>query len=462
MLTEISLKGFQSHTDTTITLDHGLNVVTGATDSGKTSIIRAIRWVAFGEPAGDSFVNKAVGFATVIIKTDKATITKTRKGAKTSYSIDYGNDHTMLYEKAEVPEEVEELLGMTKSTFGDFKAALNFAYQLDSPFLLSESPSAGAKVLGKLANAEIVDVAISQASKETHHLQQVKKSAENSQAEIMLQLQDYMNLEAVKENLDACDLLMAQVDKDRDRHDVLNGLTAVFGVTKSKLTSIALTLDKFSNLPGIEEDLQDIKKSQQHYDTLLSLYGRYTVLIKQVSDLEIALQNYSGISTATSRLKELQEFSAKLSRLKKLGQLYQETQCRANAAEEVIRITASVNGLDVILTTLGSTNDKQNNLVKLACDFAFASGRKKVLQQRLGKLHDLSIVSDELEGIRAKSGSLTRFIQLRGMLDVAGIKARSTAQAEKLATHNVHVANNDLAYVWSSLDVCPLCNQKLH
>ena len=61
MIASVIIQGFQSHVDSLFNLSSGLTVLTGPTDSGKTAFIRAIRWVAFNEPVGDSFVNQAAG-----------------------------------------------------------------------------------------------------------------------------------------------------------------------------------------------------------------------------------------------------------------------------------------------------------------------------------------------------------------------------------------------------------------
>ncbi len=179
-INEIFVEGFQSHTNSHFNLGNGLNVITGPSDSGKTAIIRAVRWVAFNEPQGEAFVNESVGHATVAIHLDNGIIiSKHRRKGKTSYRIQTDpGDEGSVFEKSEVPEEVKQLLGITKQTFGDFVTALNFAFQLEAPFLISETPSSGAKVLGKLAGTEAVDLAVKSVSKDTYAARQERLLAE--------------------------------------------------------------------------------------------------------------------------------------------------------------------------------------------------------------------------------------------------------------------------------------------
>ena len=44
---EVTIEGYQSHTNSTFRLSPGLTVITGPSDAGKTAIIRALRWQGF-------------------------------------------------------------------------------------------------------------------------------------------------------------------------------------------------------------------------------------------------------------------------------------------------------------------------------------------------------------------------------------------------------------------------------
>lgn len=154
-IAEIELT-YQMHVKSKVILGPGLNVIVGASGAGKTSIIRAVRWVGFGEPSGDAFVHEDVKYAEVTITmSDGRWVRKSRKNDKTRYEI---AGYEEPFDKAEVPAEVTQILNLVKTAFGDFETSLNFAYQLDPPFILSEPPSTGAKVLGKLSGTEVVDM----------------------------------------------------------------------------------------------------------------------------------------------------------------------------------------------------------------------------------------------------------------------------------------------------------------
>ena len=57
MITKIEIKNFQSHKNTVLEFDKGVNVICGESDNGKSAVIRAIRWVVENYPQGTDKIN---------------------------------------------------------------------------------------------------------------------------------------------------------------------------------------------------------------------------------------------------------------------------------------------------------------------------------------------------------------------------------------------------------------------
>ncbi len=56
MIKSAKLINFQSHIDSLLEFHSGVNSITGQSDSGKSSILRAINWVIHNKPSGDAFI----------------------------------------------------------------------------------------------------------------------------------------------------------------------------------------------------------------------------------------------------------------------------------------------------------------------------------------------------------------------------------------------------------------------
>lgn len=229
---EVTIEGYQSHTNSTFRLSPGLTVITGPSDAGKTAIIRALRWFAFNEPTGEAFlhtirnpdgsVKEAVDQVKVSVTFDNGiTITKTRRKGKTTY---IHSAFPTAWEKAEIPPEIKETLGLVKQQYGDFETCLNFAFQLDAPFMLSESASVGAKVLGKLAGTEIVDKSISEVNKKTHQTRNDISYADKQIGEIDVSLTEYFDLDRFDAELKIAEAAFTKLKEDQSRHVALTAL----------------------------------------------------------------------------------------------------------------------------------------------------------------------------------------------------------------------------------------------
>src|SRR5699024_7973689 len=165
---------------------------------------------------GEAFVNENVGEAEVVIfLQDGNIITKHRRKGKTTYIIQENeNGIESVFEKSEVPLEVTILLGIEKTSFGDFETALNFSFQLDAPCLISETASAGAKVLGKLAGTESVDLAIKGVSKDTHATRTMRSQAEKDIEKLTGDLFKYQHIDDAKQSLETAESIFETVESN--------------------------------------------------------------------------------------------------------------------------------------------------------------------------------------------------------------------------------------------------------
>lgn len=151
MIEKISIKNFQAHKDTLLELHPGVNVITGASDSGKSSVIRSLLWSIYNRPAGDAFKNwytKESDGVAVTINYDNGVIGKHRDGTKNSYQVN-GVSYEAL--RMDVPEAVQEVMQL---------ADYNIQTQFAPYFMLQDSPGERAKKLNDLVGISIIDKTI--------------------------------------------------------------------------------------------------------------------------------------------------------------------------------------------------------------------------------------------------------------------------------------------------------------
>jgi len=122
----------------------GLNVIIGETDSGKSAILRALKWVLYNKPNGSGFRSSWGGETRVSIYIDDNVLIRGR-GTSNYYQL---NDTQLTAFGSNVPEVVQQV-----TRFAD----INFQSQMDAPFLLSMSSGQVAQFLNEIASLSIID-----------------------------------------------------------------------------------------------------------------------------------------------------------------------------------------------------------------------------------------------------------------------------------------------------------------
>lgn len=508
-INEIQLTGFQSHVDSTISVSPGLTVITGPSDSGKTAIIRAIRWVVFGEPAGDSFVNKAIGQTKVSIHLTTGTVvTKQRKGAKTSYTLENPGEDPMVFDKAETPEEIIKALGIVKTQFGDFETELNFAYQLAAPFLLSEPSSAGAKVLGKLSGTEVVDMAIKAVAKDNYAANQQRLQSIKDIEKTEAALAQFYDLPQQVEQLHVCGVLLERVDAKSVKYKVVAELRDTYSSLAAKVSGYTEFVLRFRNVKKLQESLKAVDDCSTKLSNWKNLLCRFTDNCLQRTNLVNEIGRYSLLPSIKSTLSQVVVNNEKLVTIKKLAGLHRFGSQEIDINKAVINSTINLpKAIDRLAHTEAAITRSQllQNLVgthtssaqgvarykalieSTAVDHSVIETLKKseVMLERLQQFRimraqynvactrmkqcsdtvsttaGLSQAAEALKTMSVKQSTLMVFKKLQEEYKARNAEAivassRLTVHSDSLAT-----AKKELHEMWKEIDVCPTCGQMI-
>lgn len=165
MIESIHLRNFQGHGDFLIELDPHVTTIVGPSDTGKSAVIRAIKWVVFNRPSGDAFLKHGKKFVRASLRVDGQEIRRS-KGRRNLYAID---PQEYLAFGQGVPDEVQSLLNVNE---------VNFQSQHDPVFWFSLSPSEVSKELNTVVNLGLIDKSFSAISLEKHRTKEKVKFVE--------------------------------------------------------------------------------------------------------------------------------------------------------------------------------------------------------------------------------------------------------------------------------------------
>lgn len=145
MIERLQAQNFQRHEKLRVKFGPKTTTIVGPSDAGKSSVMRAIRWLAFNRPLSDSFIRRGQDSCSVKLWVDGRKVERRKSKGKNLYLID-GQELTAF--GTDVPEQVSRLLNLTPD---------NFQGQHDPPFWFSLTAGEVAKRLNKIVDLDVID-----------------------------------------------------------------------------------------------------------------------------------------------------------------------------------------------------------------------------------------------------------------------------------------------------------------
>lgn len=162
MINRVAIRNFQSLKKVDVELG-ALTVIVGASSSGKTAFMRALRALA-SNVRGSSFITQGEKKASISAHTANGVITLERSEVGGQYKLSL-NGEDKVYTKlgGAVPADITKALSLQPITTES--SSINFAGQFDRPYLLDDSGATVARVLGELTNVSTIFAAVREANR---------------------------------------------------------------------------------------------------------------------------------------------------------------------------------------------------------------------------------------------------------------------------------------------------------
>lgn len=261
MLTRIRLVNIQKHKNLTLNLDK-INVITGATDTGKTSVFRGLLWGLTNNEAGDNLINnEGAKSCSVLINVDGHEVERSWTKSKNAYRLDSKEFTTF---RTTVPTPIADILNMTD---------LNVQGRRDLPFMVYYKASECANQFSEMLDLEEIDSTISNVNK------------------------------AVKQKTELVDTLKQQVKqyedalKQYDKVDDAVKALAELGLLRGKLLQVE---DRLNALLSLRKQVSD---AQEAFDRTVNPYHAITTL----RCLESLQKQYEEVVDRYEDLAEIKE-----------------------------------------------------------------------------------------------------------------------------------------------------------
>jgi DNA repair ATPase RecN len=314
-INKLKIIDFQKHSLLELDFSDDLNIITGLTDRGKSSIFRALEWVLnLSNISEVDYRKEGTKKTSVKIWLDNGfQLERIRGNSINRYILSQKDSEDKVFDNfgKQTPEDIQSVLGISTIDIENEHLNLNFANQDQMNFLIDStySDTFKAKLFNKLTGNEVLDVLFKDLNKESLRINRETKATEEL-------------LKTQEEQLSEYSLHYKQLNK-------------LFCSVNEKYLKVKEDIEIYENLKELSEQIKTNKESVDFVKFKVSK-------IKTISD---------------DKLKQLKEQAKKL---KMLQNLSHELEATNDAIEMLQKKKVKLSVINVDFEEL----KKQNNCIQ--------------------------------------------------------------------------------------------------
>ncbi len=460
-LKKVILENFQSHKYSVVEFDKGLNIIVGPSDTGKSAIIRGIKWVLYNEPSGDYFIREGETEASVMLEfSNNIKVKRFRSKSKNSYILYNREGEEIVYEGFgnKVPQEIIDLLSIKKIPLDSNETnSINIGEQLEGAFLLSEKGSTRASAIGRLVGVNLIDDALKESLRDIRNLSIQKKTIENNIDKTKIELEDYSYLNKLQENIIELEKLKELISKKVHLKELLSKNLNDYNYIIKEINYLNETINNLDKIEVLEKNILYIENKFKK----LSLYKRINKNLYQTKDQitynEILLNGLNNIQNVD---KILDKIISLKDRLNLLNKFKKEIKKQKLEKLSIIEINDKLKGLKSVVnntTIIEEKIDRLKNLLLLKKEMDSINKSIYIGEDYLSKLYNL----DEIGLI---FDNLYNCINKLSLLSQISIKLKEFNKDMRMQNKALIIAKNDIESNLEKYEeilienkICPFC-----
>lgn len=460
MIRKLTIENFQSHSHTELNLFPGVNVILGETDSGKSAVVRALRWLWFNEPRGDGFVRRGARNCRVRAEFgDGAAVERAREGSRNLYRVVTPGGREEVYEGfgSAVPEEAARAAGAVRVEANGVTLTPSLANQMDPPFVIGESPATAAAVVGLVSRAEAFDAALRDANADAARLKREARSLEEEVAAFGRQLEEFADLPAWEEALAGAGAALDAARRAEARKERLLALAAAQRDALAEIAAAEAVLDAAEGIDTAAVIAAAVGGKTAHLKALKALRSAYVENEAAIRESEAVLKRTLRVEEAARTCGDAAEALARMKRLEELRRGRRDAAAELAGAEARLRATSGAGDAGRALAAAAETLSRLGVLRSLAASAGEASRELSSAERAVEATKGLREAGELLDGVLQTLRRLdSLYVLVKGSAAAAWEASEAQSEVEKAASLAGR-ATEDLAAALAELGRCPVC-----
>lgn len=373
MLTYIKIKGFESHVDSYYEFSPYFNLFVGESNSGKSSVIRAICVVCYNR-WDEACLNGKL--AEIELGTTKGYI-KVKKGKNINeWTVyDKAEDKTYDFQKIgkTIPQKVIDITGMPEIEWTDITETPNVMFQLDKHYLISEidgkkcTPNMFARVVDNVLGLGGVEDLIKDVSTDGSSAKRKYNSNTETIEKLTTNLNDKKEIQLLKEKYEKC----VKIRVKRDRMNQMLECKKQFDTSASVITVCNEKLSKMPDFKKIKTNIDTINNQNELMRNLNRLLKDYSeqVTIRTVSISSLGkTQNIEYVKSKIDKLASI------VDKIKKMNVVHGEVKEKQKQYSDCVNKLSKIPDLNVELLSVKNKWESYNKYKQICDKFEYYNG----------------------------------------------------------------------------------------
>src|SRR3990167_1923027 len=291
MIKSLKIENFQSHLNSCLEFSNGINVISGQSNNGKSSILRSLSWVIFNRPLGLSFKSSFSAkkdTVKITINTEADEIVREKNDSINQYKI---NNIILNTVGSNCPDEIASVLNFSE---------LNIQSQFEKHFLITESAGEVGRTINGFLKLDDIDALISNISS--------KITSTNKELEIKKQDLDKLNasLEKFKDFCVIENLVKQIIEYDSKVKTAENKVKILSYIVTEGVRVEAIIASIENKYDGLEEEIKSLEQLWLDYNTNSALISDLKKIVTNIKELDSRIEASEAILNHGENLPELE------------------------------------------------------------------------------------------------------------------------------------------------------------
>lgn len=465
-IVRLEIEDFQSHKHTVIELAPGLTIFTGPTDQGKSAIRRAVELLYTNEPASTDNIrtgSNRMRVSATLEDGTRVTRERTASGSTNCYILERPGE---LPQKLEgfgrsVPEIIQEALGVRPIFLRDEPVYLNFAEQLEGPFLLTTSGSVRAEAIGRLTGVHLIDEATDDVVyDEQTALSRAKQARE--EAEIAkTRLEAYKDLPEQEEAVVKLEEILARAEIVQERLAKLRSFDEQIRSWKSRMREVLAILKRLEHLDAVEQQVEKARLLWDRLEKLQALQSRHEANQQALAAVDETLAQTAHIEQVEQKITRAAELTERLDVLRRLQAKWIDLERRIEENDQVLERTQALPKVEAAVAQAQEIHSRLQALTRIAAVLRHNQENLAATEAEIQRTSSVDVVSRKVENAKATIERLEKMREFerrirewkRQMRPILNEIARLNAEEKRVA------AEYEKALI--AHGHCPTCGQNV-